>query len=337
MVGAVLICCTGPVDSADGGDSAAPLPVECSPDLSYLDADFASIGPYGDTPPEEPGFERPEGSTIRTAWRMPPDRSSAYQQWLVDEQPFQMRIRWMLGTDFEADDLLRLTVFIEGRAVALGVDGRAEVALPVVDGLCEYSFEIPASQFPTGLSTLHVHRVLDQQRDSVWSGGSVENAFAVFRGTAERVAIDTETDGYRVETFEEATPSWVYWPEYDVRPVLITAAPADGAYRFELNVHAAPSAWECEVADTLAIVAMLDGRQIEISSHHRLMATLGPGERRVFDVEFRDLPVDGQAHRLALIQLSGIGHPIDGLVGSRWVFTPWAPHFLTGLLAAEWQ
>jgi hypothetical protein len=322
--------CDGPLGGSDAGPAA-----ECFPDLTYLDAPFASIGPLGDSAPTEPSFVRPVGASFVWSWAMPWDRSSTYQQWLVDEQPFQVRLRFRLGTDYDPGGVIRLHMFIDGQAVGFGADAATETQIPLIDGLAEHAFEIPADQFPLGLSVVHIRYDVYQGRFSGQGYDVVMEPVTVFRASTEPRTTFEDTPGYSLEAADPGYFTTAHDVGFDIPFRYVTWPPVGGTYHFILNVQATPSLARCpNLTDTLAIVALLDGRPIDFTPQGpRIVATLRPDERRVFDVEIRNLPMDGARHHLDILQLSGLGHPSLARAG----FTPWAVALPYGVAQAEWE
>ena len=325
--------CTPNSDELDGGDAGPPA--YCTTDLSYLMAEFGSVGP-NNGPTLDPTFQRPEGAALDFNLRMyPPERASFSQYWIDGDLPLEIRLRWMLGTayDFEADIVVH--AYIDGTPIEL--DGSFERRMPLVDGLVEYRTSIPADSFPTGRSVLHVHYALDTGRLRAGGGlSTVLPPIAVFRETTYLLTSFEDSSGFTSTTSIPGYRTTAIRSDAPDRPFSVVLYPPDGGeFRVELRAQTDPS-WipNCPgTTDTFALLAQLDGQPIAMGSFgDRIVSTQAGTERRIFDVVLSGLPVDGNRHRLEIVQLSGLGHVFEGAHGEP---TAWPAQ--GGVVAqAEW-
>lgn len=346
--GAVLLfaaCAAGCGPSHGGVDASAPdpdpEPAYCDPDLSYLEAPFASIGP-GTYPQPDPPFERPEGSsTFITTWLMSPvERGTMRHYWILDEEPLDIRVRWMFGAGFDPSDVL-MHLYLNGEP--LPIDAASfERAVPVHDGLAETHVTIPAETFASGRNGLHIHYRLDSGPLGIAQAiTEFSPAIAVFRHHTDPLAEYPDTEGYgSCEGYEGQTEAWwtdMEGPFPEGRPFyVVRSAPVDGAFRFVIHARVGPGLLsDCAgMRDTIAILARLDGQPIPLTPHgDRIVATMGIGECRSFEIELRDLPVDGNLHRLEIHQLNGLDAAYETAPG---MLTPWWDRGDV-IAEAEWQ
>ncbi len=328
LAAALAAACDPPADGDGGlGDAGA-----CHPDLSYLDAAFASRG-TNPSEPEDTPFGRPDGTILVTEIRLYPWETSSYPQMWLTTSPMRVRFRWMLGESYPSDGELLHQAFINGTAVELG-PGEYVASAPIEDGLASEELTFEPELFPLGLSTLHVYGRLSQ---GPLTGAEAPTVmpFAVFRDATDLVTQLADTPGHRPGVYERGYGTRLRHREFGTGLVLVRERPPDGRLPIEIHVQSPSPIRDCVGAtDTVIVVATLDGRVIDLPPFGpMIVATVRSDEARIFDVDIEDLPIDGELHRLEVLQLAATGRP---LLDSRGWFTPW---FRTGepVSQIEWE
>lgn len=301
----------GSIPDGGGADAA------CLPNLTYLEAEFATRGPYAAPRPEVP-FERPEGSVItREILLLPWDRASYSQAWLHEGDALSIRYRWMTGTGLPAESTVLFQVFVNGQAVEIE-PGTWRQSVAISLGLGELELSLPSSTFPPGLSTLHVYDRYDYGRLTFSEAPSIF-PITIFNMSTELESTHEDTSGYTSQGADPRFSTRVRNRDTDTGFLRVTYPPTDGVYRLRITVQAPHNGLQdCPSAtDTVAIVAALDGEPVDLTPFGRaIYATLTASEARVFDVEVSGLPTDGMTHRLELLELAGIGHPTEDTFGA---------------------
>ncbi|RLB51879.1 MAG: hypothetical protein DRJ42_16085 [Deltaproteobacteria bacterium] len=244
-----------------------------------------------------------------------------------------VRLRFMIGSDAHEESL---RAFVNGHLATVVYEGveETDVRVPLVEGLAEVYIEIPSEEFDVGLNNVHLQS--RENRSELGPEGpelmGVFGSFSVIRDGVGIIPTFEDTVGYELGTYQPRYPTtaWKRLDDGEVRGLLFAREhPSPGRpLAVTLLVQADPvtggRAGHCvdsEVpTDTIIYLALLDGVPVPMGEHDRIIATVPPGEQRIFEFDV-DLPEDGERHYYEIIALSGQGRP-RRLVGGD-LLPPW--------------
>jgi hypothetical protein len=318
------------------GCAASDLPVFCDETLWGAEWDVDGL-PAAETPPEwvvtrEIPFVRPDNGADIHVW-LPWDMNRRQAYMLRGEEPVHARVRFMVASEAPEESL---RVFVNGRLISALHDGvlTSDGRTPLVEGLAETFVEIPNNRFDVGMNCVTLES--RENRSTLgWAGPDYRSSFfsfSVFLENADAPARPPDTEDYELGVHDPNFPTtaWVTLADGTERSLLLReehpspGSPVSITMRVQANPAIAPRAAHCEGADvpvdTTVYLALLDGEQVAMGDDGSIVATMPPGEQRVFHFEV-ELPDDGEPHLYEIIALSGQGRP-HRLIGGD-ILPPW--------------